>query len=183
MRLTKKELFPLAALIGAGFLLMTKSAFAGPPKSLSEMLDQLCQEFAAKYGLNWLWLKAIAMNESSYGRHPAVARGLANPSDVEGSKSSDGLSWGIWQLQVSTARDYRPGTTAADLNNPRISAELAARHFARILKKFGGDLDRAVRAYNQGEGNEAKGYRGAAVTEYLSRFKRNLALASKEALA
>jgi len=140
--------------------------------------DPLFKAEAAKYGLNWKMLKAIAMNESSLGTHPSVARGLAFPSDVDGSKSDDGKSWGIMQVTVPTARDFDPTATAEKLNNPAYSIKIAAQYLAWVLLQFKDDprLEWIVKSYNQGVGNTKKERAGAIkgyANEYWSRYQRN----------
>lgn len=100
----------------------------------------------------WWQLKAMMWQESDLGRYPSVARGLEVPSDVEGSRSQDGKSWGLMQVTIPTAGDFRAGTTAVDLNNPDLSIELGARIHARNQKIFPGNLEYQVRAYNGGPG-------------------------------
>lgn len=146
----------------------------------------------------WKWLKAICLNESSLGDNPLVKAM---------QWSSDGLSRGIMQLTVATANDYekwssKPISTvkrdypsdyealASLLDDPETSIRISAKHFARIYRKFNGVLEHAVKAYNQGEGNQAKeialraslgvpatGYsisQYPAAATYWARFEKNL---------
>ena len=157
-----------AALVGA-FMKNSVADAIVPKTGDFYRYDDLFQRAARTYQIgNWLWIKAIAWNESSVGAASSVKRGLASPTDREGSKSSDGLSWGIMQVTETTARDLRPGTTYVDLNNPAISIDLGAKYLSQMLARYRGDLNRAVRAYNQGPGNEDK--RKPYADEYLKRF-------------
>lgn len=129
-------------------------------------------------GENWKILKAIAMNESSLGRHPSVARGIEVPTDVEGSKSDDGKSWGLMQVTIPTGRDFDPACSPILLNNPEYSVRIAAR-FLRSLQSQFDELEYVVKAYNQGAGNmrkEIAGTGGGYADEYWERFQRNLRL-------
>lgn len=140
------------------------------------------KKYASMYGVeNWQWLKAIALNESTLGTHPSVARGIASPSDIDGSKSYDGKSWGLMQVTLTTARDLDPQATAAKLNDPVYSINLGARYVAKMQKTFVKNqrwLEFVIKSYNQGPGNTqkerdgkiAKGY----ADEYWDRFVRNL---------
>lgn len=137
--------------------------------------DALFQQYG---GTDWRILKAIAMNESSLGTYPTVALGIREPSNIEGSKSQDGKSWGLMQMTLPTARDYDPYATSAKLNNPDYSIRLAAQ-FLRALRRQFDELEYVVKAYNQGAGNTRKelsgdidGYAG----EYWARFQRNYQL-------
>lgn len=135
------------------------------------------------YGADdWKVLKAIAMNESSLGEYPSVKKGLLNPSDVEGSKSHDGLSWGLMQMTIPTARDFDSDATPMMLNNPEYSVRLAAR-FLRSLKRQFSELEYVVKAYNQGAGNtkkELEGKHGGYANEYWERFQRNLRIINEK---
>lgn len=104
------------------------------------------------YGVPWKWIKAVSWIESAIGTAPSVKRGLENPSDAEASKSSDGKSWGIMQVTLTTAQELRPGTTVADLNNPAVSIDLGSKYLGKMFKKFNGDQEKTIRAYNGGPG-------------------------------
>lgn len=115
--------------------------------------DALFHKYSKKWGVPWRWIKAVAIVESNLGQARSVARGIAMPSDVQGSKSSDGLSWGLMQVTLKTAREMRPGTSEVDLNNPEISIDLGAQYLKRMIQIFGlGDEQSVFRAYNGGPG-------------------------------
>lgn len=143
--------------------------------------DHLFLETASRYSVNWTWLKAIALNESDLGREKSVAKGLEFPQDIEGSKSSDGKSWGLMQVTLSTAKTMDPGATPVKLNNAAYSIDLAARYVQTLSKMFPKSdprfLEWVVKSYNQGPGNtnkEKSGVGGGFANEYWERFKRNL---------
>lgn len=142
--------------------------------------DSLFQKYGRLRGVDWMLLKAMAWQESNLGRHPSVVRGLAEPSDVAGSASSDKKSWGLMQITMPTAGDYRPGTTVADLNNPEISVDIASRIVARLQTLFPGNEEYVVRAYNGGPGflKTARGISDtpihwAKVKKYLDKIRAN----------
>ena len=122
--------------------------------------DYLYKKHAAINGLDWKMLKAIASVESNEGLHPSVAYGILNPSDIENSKSSDGLSWGLMQVTVTTARDYDLKASAEKLNDPEYSVKLASLHLAYLKKLFPDQVEWIVKSYNQGQGNSLKEKRG-----------------------
>jgi len=124
--------------------------------------DELFHRFGIQYGIEWKWLKAICIVESNLGRAKSVARGLASPSDVEGSKSSDGKSWGIMQVTLTTGRDLDPACSVEKLNSPEYSVRLAALYLSQLLRRFSGDQKLTIMSYNQGPGNTAKGKTYAA---------------------
>lgn len=174
--LLKNQTILIAAAL-AVVIFFSRNAVADKIESSNSEFDRYDAAFkaaAAKYGIsNWLWIKAIAWNESSVGQAASVKRGIANPTDAENSKSSDGKSWGIMQVTLTTAQDLKAGTTVADLNTPSISIDLGAKYISQMLKRYGGDLYRAVRAYNQGPGNEDK--RKPYADGYLTKFQTHLA--------
>lgn len=143
--------------------------------------DSLFQKYGAKYSVPWTWLKAIALNESSLGAAKSVARGLAVPTDIEGSKSSDGKSWGLMQVTLTTAKGMDANATQVKLNNPEYSIDLGARYISQLSTQFS-KLDNrytewVIKSYNQGPGNTRKEISGATsgyAGEYWTRFSRNL---------
>jgi membrane-bound lytic murein transglycosylase MltF len=149
--------------------------------------DSLFMKYARQYGLDWKMIKAISMNESGLGGGfknglvHSVFVGLRNPLDVEGSKSSDGKSWGLMQVTLTTARDYDPTATPQKLNDPEYSIKLACQLIAWLTVNFKNDprsTEWIVKAYNQGIGNTMRERRGEIkgyAKEYFERYLRNYA--------
>lgn len=139
--------------------------------------DDLFKKYGVERDVPWRWLKAIAMNESSLGRNPSVAAGIENPGSPEGW-SSDGLSRGLMQLTLDTANRarVRPGTTIADLDNPEISVDCAARYVRELLRYyFPGDREGVIRGYNGGPGWKHGSDESLSMTQsYYSRFQAHL---------
>lgn len=134
--------------------LLAENAGGGAQMNVSNF-DELFKKYAEKYGLDWKMLKSIAMIESSLGRAPSVAHGLNFPTDIEKSKSSDGLSWGVMQVTLKTARDYDSNASPERLNNPDYSIDLASRHLRMLKNLFKDDpkqIEKMVKSYNQGQG-------------------------------
>lgn len=140
--------------------------------------DYFFKFWGGVHSVDWQVLKAIALNESTLGINARVASGMV---------SDDGKSYGIMQVTFPTAKDMKGrAVSAAELNSPEFSIELAAKYFRWIIdyieenvtdyKAQETDLDLAVQAYNCGVGNIRKGVR---VPEYLARFNRNYALVEK----
>lgn len=142
--------------------------------------DSIFQKYAEVYQVPWTWLKAIAMNESSLGSAPSVARGLASPTDIEGSKSTDGKSWGLMQVTLTTGKWLDPQCTQEKLNNPDYSIQLAAKYISYLSTQFPSVISRRtewiIKSYNQGPGNTKKEIAGGKgyADEYWERFQRNL---------
>lgn len=90
---------------------------------------------AAKYDLSPALLEAVVWQESrwrSNARSPAGARGLA-------------------QLMPGTARQM-----GVDIDDPDANLEGGARYLRMQLDTFGGDLEKALAAYNAGPGRVHK---------------------------
>ncbi|MCW3583928.1 lytic transglycosylase domain-containing protein [Burkholderia cenocepacia] len=113
--------------------------------------------------------------ESQYG----LPRGLLDSVwAVESGRGANMLSpagaMGHFQFMPATAKQYglaNPG----DLQQ---SATAAARMYSDLLKANGGDLDRALAAYNWGQGNLNRGGLGAAPSEtrkYIAAVEASMA--------
>lgn len=142
--------------------------------------DDLIFKHASDKGVDPGLLKGILLNESKLGQDPRVAAGLADPKNVEGSKSRDGKSWGLGQLKPSTAADYDPSATPQKLNEADYNIGLTAQHLARLNRVFGGNEESVVKGYQQGEGNQIKslaaGTSSAKAESYYAQYKKNRAL-------
>lgn len=143
--------------------------------------DSLFKKYGQINSVPWQYLKAICLNESNLGKAKSVAAGIITPYDIENSKSSDGKSWGIMQVTVTTGKDLDPACTAEKLNNPEYSVKLAAKYVGQLQLKFNRAdsrwLEWVVKSYNQGPGNTNKEKSGKSTgfaQEYWERFKRNL---------
>lgn len=170
------------ALVGLIFMKKTaiKEAIEETPLTWTRF-DSLFIKSGRKHGVDPYTLKAIALNESSLGLAPSVARGMIAPNDVDGSKSTDGKSWGLMQVTVTTARDMDPTATEVKLNSAEYSVDLAAKYLKWLERYFSKSDPRfqewIVKSYNQGPGNSIKerdGKSSGFAHEYWSRFQRNL---------
>lgn len=172
----KTEIVFLAAILGIGFLFKDEAVAAVTSNGdWFTRWDSLIKQKAKKYSLPWRWIKAIAMNESMLGTAKSVARGLAAPTDVEGSKSSDGKSWGIMQLTLPTARDMVGALIQpAYLNDPENSFELGARYLRKMYDLGKGDREFMVRAYNGGPGYKNTVLGQTMTPVYYAKFVTNL---------
>ncbi len=154
---------------------MISDAVSGLPTTY----DHLFKQYGSQYKVDWKMLKRICMIESSLGRAKSVAHGLKNPTDVEGSKSYDGKSWGIMQVTLTTARDFDPTATEEKLNNPAYSVEIACKYLAWVQGRFPVTESRyeewVVKSYNQGVGNSAKERAGTSqgfAHDYWAKYKK-----------
>lgn len=171
----RDEWLLLAALGVAAVLAFFKNSIASGVAAVSNdpsftQFDSLFQSYGRQYRVPWRWMKAIAMNESNLGQERSVAAGISNPSDVDASVSSDGLSWGLMQVTLTTARALEGDLIQAPyLNVPDNSVRLAAKLLQQLITRFGiDDRQSVIRAYNGGPRF------GATTLPYYTRFVANL---------
>lgn len=155
-------MIPIILIIGGVYFFMQNSnADTGETTSNSaskhdyNIYDSLFKFYGNQFGVDWLMLKRLSFVESTLGLNKSVAEGLRNPSNINGSASTDGLSWGIMQITITTARDYDKTAGAVKLNNPEYSIKIAAQHLSKIKKLFSSERD-IVMSYNHGQGNQQK---------------------------
>jgi membrane-bound lytic murein transglycosylase MltF len=139
--------------------------------------DGYFQRWGTAYGVDWKWLKAIAMVESNLGLAKSVALGLKDPTNTKASISSDGLSWGLMQMRIETARQFDSMAQIADLNNSTKIIAYAAQYVKWCMKQFPKDSGESLRrkvimSYNQGVGNTQKG--ASYASGYYEKFLKAL---------
>jgi hypothetical protein len=126
-------------------------------RSGSKSMDQIFKEASERYSVPENLLKAVAQAESDF-----------NPRAV----SSCGAS-GVMQLMPETAKSL--GVT--DVFDAEQNINGGAKYLSGLLKKYGGNVDLALAAYNAGPGNVAK-YGGVPpfreTQNYISRIKSSL---------
>ena len=93
-----------------------------------------------KYGISTAVLSSLLKQESSF-----------DPDVINGTKSSPVGAQGIAQFMPATARSL-----GIDPLDPHQAIEAAARYLKSHLDNFGGDLKKALAAYNAGPGNVQK---------------------------
>jgi membrane-bound lytic murein transglycosylase MltF len=173
----------IALIVAAGLAVLTATATAAQTgegtvedSTPRPPFLELYQRASRIYGVPWRWLMAFGYTESDNGEATSVAYGLENPGDREGSKSSDGLSWGVMQMTERTANDLRPGTTFQELNNPETSILLGAQYVRQLMDRFPGNREYTVRSYNGGPGfmNTARGQ--SDTPKYYARWLKKLDL-------
>lgn len=150
----------LLGIFGIGILAMSITMKKSDYKYWTKY-DAMFKEHAAKNGLDWKMLKAIAMNESSLGQDSRVERK---------EWSSDGKSRGLMQLTLPTARDFEL-VEAKDLDDAETSVRIAAKFLHALSLTFMGDKQKIVMSYNQGAGNTLKGKLYAL--EYYNRWLKH----------
>ncbi|MDN5511169.1 tape measure protein [Acinetobacter sp.] len=111
----------------------------------------------SQYGLPKGLLSGIQMQES-HGDTYRNGKLLTSPAGAQGS----------FQFMPDTAKRFN--VNVADMAS---SAEGAAKYLSKLLKMFGGDIDKAIMAYNAGEGNvqSGKAYGFKETQAYLKNVK------------
>lgn len=93
---------------------------------------QAIQRTAERYGVDSLLLASIVEVESGFDPEAMSHKGAA----------------GLMQVMPATA-----GTGSEELCNPELNLDAGARYLRDLLKRFEGDLELALAAYNAGPGN------------------------------
>jgi len=68
---------------------------------------------------------------------------------LRGAASNRG-AFGLTQVRLPTARSYLPGATESDLRDRDTNLRLGFRYLRDLLRRFDGDLELALVAYNRG---------------------------------
>src|SRR5687767_13374075 len=95
--------------------------------------DELLTQAAAKVGIDASLLKAVASAESGLDAHAVSGAGAK----------------GVMQLMDGTAREL--GVT--NVFDPAQNIAAGAKYLMQMLSRYGGDVTRALAAYNAGPGN------------------------------
>jgi hypothetical protein len=87
------------------------------------------------------------------GVEPEVAFGLVRTESTFREKAVSRVgARGLTQLMPRTARWLVPGTSTEDLFDRRTNLRLGFRYLDQLIRKYGGNLDLALTAYNRGPG-------------------------------
>lgn len=156
----KKEYWIVLVLLVLGLITFGVSKLVGSNEKLSRAYDELFIKYGAMFGIDPKTLKAIALNESSLGKN-------------KGYEPIGGTT-GLMQIKLSTAKDFFPSLTAADLEKDDNQVKAAAAFLASLKKQFPGDEKKLVMSYNQGAGNTRAGKEYAL--GYWEKYLKNKAL-------
>ena len=123
-------------------------------KEPAQHLDAIINSAARKYGVDQALIKAVIRVESNF-----------NPSAV-----SHAGAQGLMQLMPSTAR----GLGVTNSFDPVQNVMGGTRFLKDMLERYGGNIDKALAAYNWGPGNVDKGTRALPkeTREYLVKVKQ-----------
>lgn len=87
------------------------------------------------------------------GIEPEIAFGLVKTeSGFKNSATSYVGAVGLTQLMPATARWIKPGVTVGELRNSETNLRIGFRYLRDLLRKYDGDTELALLAYNRGPG-------------------------------
>ncbi|MBG0879431.1 lytic transglycosylase domain-containing protein [Burkholderia sp. 9775_39] len=144
----------LDSLKDGGGAKLTKNA----PRAATAESNSLFSSLESQYGLPHGLLDSVWAVESGRGAN------MLSPAGAMGH----------FQFMPATAKQYG----LSDPGDLQQSATAAARMYSDLLKANGGDLDRALAAYNWGQGNLNRGGLGAAPSEtrkYIAAVEASMA--------
>jgi soluble lytic murein transglycosylase-like protein len=136
--------------------------------------------WAPYYGvpLDTALVHAVIEKETLHGALPLVAL------EPDGDHS-----YGPMQVKAATARTVLGVSDPTTLEDPATGILYGTKYLAGLLRRFGGDYNAAIAAYNAGPGNAVRNAAGnfpnqsyvVAVLNYWNRYKRLLVAAAPAA--
>jgi soluble lytic murein transglycosylase len=122
--------------------------------------EAIVRGHARNYELDAALLAAVIYQESRF--------------DARAESSSGAI--GLMQLLPETAKGIALRTGGSrfevdDLYDPEINVRYGAWYLRHLLAKYGGDLRKALAAYNGGQGNVDRGVEFAETTAYVERVQ------------
>ena len=115
----------------------------------------LINKYAKQYNVPAALIAGIIKQESNF-----------NPNAQSGVGAT-----GLMQLMPATAR----GLGVSNSRDPEQNIMGGAKYISQMLKMFGGDLEKALRAYNAGPGNvqNGKAYQFKETNDYVKKVMAN----------
>jgi len=130
----------------------------GKTKMKQTQYDPLLKELAANAGVPYDLARAVSYAESA-----------GNPK----ARSHKG-AYGLMQVMPATLKDAGYGIAPAKDNSMRETSRVGMEYLAAMMKKYDGNVDKALAAYNAGSGNVDK-YGGVPpfkeTRQYIGRIK------------
>lgn len=143
------------------------------PRMVSEGSTNIGQPVAQQGGVAASDIQQIIIEEANRaGVSPALMLAIANQEsgfkpNLVGDKDRGG-SYGLFQIHKPSHPDYTGGF------DPRANAAYASKMMKGLLAKYGGNIDKAIMAYNAGGGNVDRGTIPARTRVYLANVKAGL---------
>lgn len=110
---------------------------------MKSLYDDLFKKWASSRGLDWKLLRAFATVESNL---------------KENAVGDEGRSIGLMQVQLIIGKAYAGVSNLSELYDPDKNIEAGSGFVADLMRKYSGDLDSVIQAYNLGETKFNKGY-------------------------
>lgn len=116
--------------------------------------QRLAQEYVGKgYRVTPQLARNIGEAARKYDIEPEMAFGLVRAeSSFRNTATSPVGAVGLTQLMPRTAAWIEPGTTRAELRDPRRNLEIGFKYLRYLIDKYDGDTRLALLAYNRGPG-------------------------------
>ena len=145
-----------AAVVQAPIKMAAKPRVAKKAKADPKMAEaeQLAASYRRSgYKVSSTLAKQIHAAALANGIDPKVAFGLVRTeSGFKNSATSPVGAMGLTQLMPATARWLQRGVTRSDLRNPEVNLSIGFRYLNDLIKKYDGDTELALIAYNRGPG-------------------------------
>lgn len=103
--------------------------------------DEMAARSAVRYGVPLAYIKAVIGAETSF-EVPAP------PPTWEPAVGD--YSYGAMRILLSTARQFFPSMTAAELQFPEANVEAGAAYIRNLMDRYGDDFQSVYSAYNSG---------------------------------
>ena len=117
----------------------------------------------------WKYGSYIDKAAKNYGVNPALIQAIISVESAENPKATSSAgAQGLMQLMPKTAKEL-------GVNNPYDEEENingGTKYLARLLKMYNGDVEKALWAYNAGEGNVAKGRKPKETRDYVPKVMK-----------
>lgn len=124
----------------------------------------LIEEIASQHGLDSNLVEAVTIAESggctdAFRYEPEFFRRYLHdkPAYAHQVPRRISSSYGLLQIMYSTAQQYGFSEEPEELFKPAIGLRYGCQHLAHLLRRFDGDVDRALTAYNAGSPESARG--------------------------
>ncbi len=132
---------------GQGFRWVTDKLSAQSPANVAANESSAYTQAVVAAGPNE-WQAWVAVIAAKYEISPALLEAVIfQESRWRTAATSNAGAYGLAQLMPATARQM-----GVDITNPRANIEGGARYLRMQLDAFGGDLEKALAAYNAGPG-------------------------------
>jgi soluble lytic murein transglycosylase len=105
--------------------------------------DAMADQSAERHRVPVSYIKAVIGAETSF-EIPAPRRWEAAVSEY---------AYGPMQILLSTARDFYPAMSAAELETPEVNVDVGAAYIRNLMDRYGEDFRSVYSAYNSGNPN------------------------------